>query len=537
MNEVSKSKRYIIYGLVVTLILCIGFSVAYFSVRIVGEGKKITVKSGRLSVIFTDDTQIAAENIRFGWSTSKTFSVENQSNREFYYDINIKDLVNTFETEGYLQYKITSDNGGYNMSDYAPIPKSPEASKFNLTKGVIIGGGVTQNYTIEFRYIEDLDVDQSGDMGKTFTGVLSIEEANEVSFYNKLLVDHSTILTRSSFGRFTDSNTKTLYTVDGNWTEGGKTVYYFAGNAKDNWIKFGKDSSGNDLYWRIIRTNEDGSVRLLYVGTSMDTTEGYIATSAYNSSNNNPMYVGYRYGSSGSLANNRNNTTSSPIKSTIDTWYNGSLNAKNDASGNKYDKYVSRTAIYCNDRAHEGTYTTGNATFSYATYYRVAIGKQPSYKCGNQSNGSLYTGINGTDNADRFSASTSTTYTNGVSVGNGKLEYPVALITADEVAFAGGVYGSNAPTWHYYNSTGESVTGEKNWWTMSPSSWSGSSSFVWFVYGSTGPGGLLSNSINTAHAVRPVLSLKSCTMWSNGDGSVEKPYEVTINEACANRDN
>ena len=33
-----------------------------------------------------------------------------------------------------------------------------------------------------------------------------------------------------------------------------------------------------DIYWRIIRTNEDNSVRLLYSGTSHDTEEGYIGS-------------------------------------------------------------------------------------------------------------------------------------------------------------------------------------------------------------------------------------------------------------------
>jgi hypothetical protein len=356
------------------------------------------------------------------------------------------------------------------------------------------------------------------------------------TLYSELLKDHPTRLTRTDFSTvFTSSNTGTLYTVSGNYTEGAKTVYYFAGNAQDNWVKFGSDSNGNDLYWRIIRTNEDGSVRLLYVGTSMNTTAGYInASQAYNSSYSDPMYVGYMYGTSGSLASNRTNTTNSPIKTTIDTWYNGSINAKTDAAGNKYDKYVSRTAIYCNDRAHEGTYTTGRSRFYYAGDYRLQSGKQPSYKCGNNVSGTLY---GNSDNADRFSASTSTTYTNGVNAGNGKLQYPLALMTADEVAFAGGLWATNAPTWYYYNSTGGSVVRDKAWWTMSPYDWVGSHVRVFFVHGSSFPGRLSTDGVSGTNAVRPVLSLKSCTSWVSGDGSVNNPYEVTIDNTCASREN
>ena len=50
------SKKYIIYGLIVTLVLCIGFSVAYFTGKIRGEGEKIVLKVGSVNVIFNDTT-------------------------------------------------------------------------------------------------------------------------------------------------------------------------------------------------------------------------------------------------------------------------------------------------------------------------------------------------------------------------------------------------------------------------------------------------------------------------------------------------
>ena len=63
----------------------------------------------------------------------------------------------------------------------------------------------------------------------------------------------------------------------------GKTddVYYFSGNSLNNWVKFGKNKSGDELYWRIIRINEDSGVRMLYSGTSPATQEAYIDISTY----------------------------------------------------------------------------------------------------------------------------------------------------------------------------------------------------------------------------------------------------------------
>ena len=32
--------------------------------------------------------------------------------------------------------------------------------------------------------------------------------------------------------------------------------------------------------------------------------------------------------------------------------------------------------------------------------------------------------------------------------------------------------------------------------------------------------------------VRPTISLKACTLWSQGDGSASNPYEIALNGGC-----
>ena len=319
------------------------------------------------------------------------------------------------------------------------------------------------------------------------------------TLYAKLLADKTT---RPDRGRFssvlTTDNTKTLYTG----TENGTTVYYFAGNATDNWVKFGKNASNKDLYWRIIGTNADGGVRLLYHGTSTTATDAVINTStAFNTTYNNPMYVGYMYGTSGSLVNNRTNANNSTIKTTIDNWYKDNLNTN-------YGKYISTTAVYCNDRSvTNGTYST-SSSFDYAAYTRLGSNKTPSYDC--------------SVTEDKFTVDTST--------GNGKLTYPIALMTADEVSFAGGLYGNNAQTWYYYNSVKGSSTGSTWWWLLSPFIWSGSSARVFFVRGSSHPGYWSNSGVNDPYGVRPAISLKSCTLYSTGNGSASDPYTIKETE-------
>ena len=303
-----------------------------------------------------------------------------------------------------------------------------------------------------------------------------------MKLYDKLLADKSTRLTRTDFSTvLTTDNTNTLYTS----TEDSKTVYYFAGNATDNWVQFG------GYYWRIIRTNSDGGVRLLYHGTSTTAENAYIGESAFNNSYDNIAYVSYMYGSTGSIANARTNqTNSSTIKTAIDNWYKDNLNTN-------YGKYLSTTAVYCNDRS-----TSDNTYFG--AYTRLKTNKTPSYDCA--------------ATEDKFTADTST--------GNGKLTYPIALMTADEVSFAGGLWGTNAQTWYYYNSAKGSSTGEQWWWLLSPASGNSSYAYVFFVVGSSNPGFLSSTYVSHTYGVRPAVSLKSCVKTSGGDGSASAPYTI-----------
>ena len=32
--------------------------------------------------------------------------------------------------------------------------------------------------------------------------------------------------------------------------------------------------------------------------------------------------------------------------------------------------------------------------------------------------------------------------------------------------------------------------------------------------------------------VHPTISLKACTLWSQGDGSASNPYEIALNGGC-----
>ena len=490
-------KKQLTLVIVSLLVVVLSVSLAYFTAQIIGKGKNVSVTSANLQIVFTDsDGALTETDIEPGWSATKTFTIKNDTKTEYKYNIVIKDLVNTFVTNGYLQYKITSTNNGYNMTEFKDIPKSSASKDKVLAYSVVIPNGVTQSYTVEFKYANDESVDQSIDMGKKLSGTLFITEGTEPTLLSQLLADKSTVLTRTDFSTsLWEDNTNTLYTS----TEDNKTVYYFAGNPTDNWVKFGKNASNQDLYWRIIRTNSDGSVRLLYHSTSTTAENAYISgETSFNTTYKDPMYVGYMYGTSNATAIDRSNTNNSTIKTVIDNWYKSNLEAKG------YTKYLSTTAVYCNDRSiTEGTYNI-DSSFNYVVRTRLKTNKTPSYDC----------------------ATTEDKFTVDKSTGNGKLTYPIALMTADEVVFAG---STNAAAWSYKNSAKKSSTGSTWWWLLSPSYWNGgkySYASVFLVRGDSGQ--LYDYEVDSARSdvVRPALSLKSCVKYSSGDGTADNPYTL-----------
>ena len=321
---------------------------------------------------------------------------------------------------------------------------------------------------------------------------------------SKILTDNPTRSTRSNNNNGTNdfatplnsTTTGTLFTsTESIAGSTPKEVYYYAGNTTNNWVKFA------GFYWRIIRTNHDGSIRLLYVGTSPDTTSINIGKSAFNTSYNSPKYVGYKYGEDTSLDTIRNNTTDSTIKTTIDTWYKNNLI--------NYTKYLSTSAVYCNDRSlGTGQTYSASSKFNFASYYRMDMdtngaAANPSYNC--------------SDIRDAFSVDNT----------SAKLDYPVSLMTADEIAFAGGVAYQTMSTpyaWFISNSAGTKVS--TSWWSLSPVNWVDSDSGSYFWYCGTDSDNLMDRYVSSTNAVRPAISLKSCVKTSGGDGTSSNPYTI-----------
>ena len=271
------------------------------------------------------------------------------------------------------------------------------------------------------------------------------------------------------------------------------TSYYYRGNVTNNYVKFG------DYYWRIIRINGDGSIRMIYDGTSAhangeSSTDRQVGTSDYNASYNDNAYVGYMYGTVGSTTYDAThaNTNDSTIKAYLDSWYKTNIEDKSLSS------YISDT-LFCNDRSF-GSSNSGTGIGTSVTYYRWYGGpwsstssrQYPRFTCSQQN--------------DRFTVDDEIT-------GNGDLSYPIGLVTTDEVVLAGGYNTSNSG---YYLYTGNT------YWTMSPNYFAGAAYVRYVISDGRADYG---NNVYSSSGVRPTLNLIPDSL-KVGSGTADDPFMI-----------
>ena len=261
-------------------------------------------------------------------------------------------------------------------------------------------------------------------------------------------------------------NAPTGQTTD--WT--GETTYYYTGNP-NNWVQFA------GFWWRIIRINGDGSIRMIYQGTSANTTGSgtQIGTSAFNSSYNNKTYVGLVYNTSSQHGYGTNST----IMNTLNTWYNNNL-------ASYEEDYIDTRTGFCSDRTMASGYNFNSGGIIYYAAYDRRNGSA-SLQCH-------------TDDI--------------LSKDNGKLQNPIGLVTSDEAVLTG-------ITWSSANTGSYLYTGQA-YWTMSPYRFSGSSANVFNVFST---GDLNIGSVTGTTGVRPVINLKSAIAIS-GSGTTSDPFKI-----------
>ncbi len=278
------------------------------------------------------------------------------------------------------------------------------------------------------------------------------------------------------------------------------TSYYFRGSVENNYVKFA------GYYWRIIRINGNGSIRMIYDGTSAHdngavSEDREYGTSQFNPNYNNNMYVGYMY----TNGNVHGNGTSSTSKTANDNFYTSKLVS--------YSSYFDTSSGFCGDRStlnNQSGVGTGTVSTYYKGYLRVST-STPSLKCENTS--------------DYYTVSSA-------SGGNKALTYPVGLITADEVLLAGHGGGLFDGDYTYKKTILDSfLTIGDNYWTMTPVGYYnpyGANTWIFaFEFYVFKTGFLDDRDTTIARGLRPVINLKN-TLKFTGAGTKNNPYVPSL---------
>ena len=84
-NRVMKILMILI--IIISVLGVIGFSYAYFSTEVKGEGKNIVLETGDLKLRYTDDSSMSLNNALPGDSIVRTFKVENIGSKKVSYNI------------------------------------------------------------------------------------------------------------------------------------------------------------------------------------------------------------------------------------------------------------------------------------------------------------------------------------------------------------------------------------------------------------------------------------------------------------------
>ena len=355
--------------------------------------------------------------------------------------------------------------------------------------------------------------------------------------------------------------------------------YYFRGNVQNNFVSFA------NMCWRIVRITGDGSIKLAlynYSSANCTNTGDTLAFARYNGdtynteffngndpeqvnryygsqntlegndkyndlilnprnnsyqllpllaiddSGNDNAYIGFMYGTPNSTtyAATHANINKSTILQNLETWYKTKLTS--------YTEKLADT-IWCNDKS-----TVKDVTINHVGSENGVLNKKsiPFPGLGYQKEKTVYGSGNRLFLLEQSQEKSSSTmepslicpkdndggklskFTVDDTVnGNGNLDYRIGLLTVDEMVLAGMTtqYDENSVTSYLRSNAND------NYWTLSPIFFDGEGANVWI---SGDYGYLYGDYVAHSSAIRPVVSLKSATTISGGNGTASSPFVI-----------
>ena len=262
-----------------------------------------------------------------------------------------------------------------------------------LLIGIIIGILISGSAVIAETIIEANHIKYSNSKTEKTNVQDAIDELYELSEnlknnnFASLLLKNNKVINKEPTLTTSSNNTSDESGLYKSTNTNSGTTYYFRGNVENNYVNFA------GFTWRIVRINEDGTIRIVMQDGINNNT-----TYAFNTNYNSYAYMYY---------------TNSQVKTILESWYQTNIGSKsnlvkNVASGNYYCEQAK--AQYSSSSAISGS---ANMTV-YSSY-------TPDFKCSSDGNR------------------------------KGQVNASVGLLTYDEVVYAGGYFNQTNINYYLYN--------------------------------------------------------------------------------------
>ena len=520
--EKEKKKRTILYGLLVTVLVLIGVTYAYYRItktqtnsNVIGTRTCLntTLTAETSEIVLSDAFPISDED---GLKQSPfTFTLTN--NCDSYVKVTIA-LVSEYRTSTSTSYlkdnyvksnlstKGTSDGNSVILSTLSlgEVDTNTEGYVLKTT-----GLKNKEAKSFDLRLWLDSETTNEQGLNKTWKGkiVVSVVAAEYVPTLSEAILANNEVKAPITTPGAAVSTADEALLASAEDDYG--TSYYFRGAVKNNYVEFANKC------WRIVRVGGDGSVKLILhndntagVANPCDAANnnasaafarysGETYKSAFNTNYNDNAYVGFKYGIdyASDYDATHANTNNSTILNNLEAWYTNNLKTYADKLAD---------TVWCNDKTNV-TDTMFNP-YSYSNVNGLGYAKNVTYYGATQRLISTSNSAGGTGPSLKCNGELS------------KITSKAGLITADELALAGYAYDNNNNTTYLQENATDTW-----WWSLSPSFFYAGGAGVWDVNGSNGRFG--SDTVEDTYGLRPSISLKSTTNVT-GNGTSDKPYKV-----------
>ncbi len=343
MNSNIKKNRLILAIITISLVGLIGVGMSYaywrstviqdktnigaskcFSIELANQANEINLTN---AYPITD-----AEGRKL---TPYTFTLKNTCSMAAKYNLNMEMLSGTTLNSNYLAVLVNNKDIRL-LSSYDAATTVIEGSTESRTLDTgTLAGNSSKDYSISLWIDEDVTLEDDI-LNKVFKSKIVVDAVPTQTAMEKIIASVDTTGKCPTINSDGSVNVTGVEATDGyvcSASDAYGTSYYYRGNVTNNYVKFA------DKYWRIIRINGDGTVRVIYDGTSAHTNgessaDRQIGTSAFNNywkkdnvqeTTNSGVYgdnagVGYMYGNRDAIVEATSSSSSISFTNT-DTYY------------------------------------------------------------------------------------------------------------------------------------------------------------------------------------------------------------------------